>query len=37
MIKYIKQHNLNCSGLSLFAYGESKGYTIKKYKEVRNG
>lgn len=37
MIDYIKENNLDCSGLSLFAYGVSRGYTIKKYREVRNG
>lgn len=36
MIDYIKENHLNCSGLSLFAYGESKGYTIKKYREGKN-
>ena len=37
MVNYIKKNNLDCSGLSLFAYGLSRGYTIKKYREVRNG
>lgn len=37
MIDYIKENKLDCSGLSLFAYGISRGYTIKKYREVRNG
>ena len=29
LIKYIKSNNLDCSGLSLFAYGNSRGYSIK--------
>lgn len=35
MIDYIKENKLNCSGLSLFAYGNSRGYIIKKYREVK--
>lgn len=35
MIDYIKENKLNCSGLDLFAYGNSRGYTIKKYREVK--
>ena len=36
MIDYIKENNLDCSGLSLFVYGVSRGYTIKKYRRNKN-